>query len=188
MWSGLSSKDTSLPPTTEISETRDTSDWGIEPVPEEHRTLNGVDLAVLWGDLGLGLLVMVAGGLLVPGLSFAGAFFAIVVGSILGVLLLGMAGALGSRYGVPTMVLFRPVLGIRGSWIPSGLNALQLVGWTAVELWAMSLVANVVAERTFGFSARWLWLILAAVICTGLALWGPVGVTACGWSDSVPGS
>lgn len=139
--------------------------------------MSGIDLAVLWGDLGLGLLVLVAGGLLVPGLSFTGALFAIVVGSFVGVLLLGMAGSLGARYGVPTMVLLRPVLGIRGSWIPSALNALQLVGWTAVELWAISLVADVVVERTFGFSARWLWLLLAAVVCTALALWGPVGVT-----------
>jgi nucleobase:cation symporter-1, NCS1 family len=146
-------------------------------VPDEHRTLSGFDLAVLWGDLGLGLLVLVAGGLLVPGLSFTAALFAIVVGSFIGVLLLGLAGALGASYGVPTMVLLRPVLGIRGSWIPSVLNALQLVGWTAVELWAISLVADVVVQRTFDFSARWLWLIVASLVCTGLALWGPVGVT-----------
>lgn len=159
------------------TENLQSAEWGIEPIPEEHRTLSGLDLAVLWGDLGLGLLVLVAGGLLVPGLSFPMAMFAIVAGSVVGVVLLGMAGALGARYGVPTMVLFRPVLGIRGSWIPSALNALQLVGWTAVELWAMSLVADVVIERTFGFSARGLWLITAALLCTGLALWGPVGVT-----------
>ena len=162
---------------TTVSEELKPVSWGIEPVPERHRTLSGLDLAVLWGDLGLGLLVLVAGGLLVPGLSFPVALFAIVAGSVVGVLLLGMAGALGARYGVPTMVLLRPVLGIRGSWIPSAMNALQLIGWTAVELWAMSLVADVVVERTFGFSARGLWLIIAAVVCTGLALWGPVGVT-----------
>lgn len=91
--------------------------------------------------------------------------------------LLAVAGEAGARHGVPTMVLFRPVLGIRGSWLPSVLNALQLVGWTAVELWAMSYVADIVASRSFGFSARWLWLILSALVCTGLALWGPIGVT-----------
>jgi nucleobase:cation symporter-1, NCS1 family len=123
------------------------------------------------------LLVLVAGGLLVPGLSFPVALFAIVLGSVVGVMLLALGGAFGARYGIPTMVVFRPVLGIRGSWIPSGLNALQLVGWTAVELWAMSFVADIVVEQIFGFSARWLWLVAAALICTGLALWGPVGVT-----------
>ncbi len=150
---------------------------GIEPIPRAERTLSGFDLAVLWGDLGVGLLVLITGALLVPGLGFFGAMVAIVIGSIIGVALLSLAGAAGAEHGVPTMVLFRPVLGIRGSWAPSWLNALQLVGWTAVELWAMSFAADLVSREAFGFSARWLWLAVAAVVCTALAIWGPVGVT-----------
>src|SRR5687768_11041578 len=117
-------------------------DWGIEPVPPERRTLSGFDLAVLWADLGIGLLVLVTGALLVPGLGFGAAAAAIVLGSLAGVSLLALAGAAGAEHGLTSMVLFRPVLGVRGSWIPSALNAFQLVGWTAVELWAMSFVAD----------------------------------------------
>ena len=151
--------------------------WGIEPVPKESRTLSAFDLAILWGDLGIGVLVMVTGALLVPALGFAQAFAVIVLGSVIGVTLLAFAGVAGADHGVPTMVLFRPVLGIRGSWIPSGLNVVQLIGWTAVELWAMSEIANLVSDRFLGFSARWVWLGVISVICAGLALWGPVGVT-----------
>jgi len=150
---------------------------GIEPVPEASRVLSARDVAVLWGDLGIGLLVLVTGALLVPALGFLQALVAVVIGSIVGVGLLAFAASIGARYGVPSMVLFRPVLGIRGSWLPSALNVMQLVGWTAVEFWAMSYVADLVAEEVFGFSARGLWLAAAAVVCTGLALWGPVGVT-----------
>ncbi|MQB00007.1 MAG: putative hydroxymethylpyrimidine transporter CytX [Actinobacteria bacterium] len=150
--------------------------WGIEPVPEEHRHLSGVDLAILWGDLGIGLLVMVTGALLVPALGFFQALVVIVIGTAVGVGLLALAGVAGADHGVPTMVLFRPVLGIRGSWLPSGLNVVQLIGWTAVELWAMAEVANIVARRYFDFSARWFWLALIAAICAALAIWGPVGV------------
>ena len=152
-------------------------DWGIEPVPPEHRVLSALDFAVLWGDFGIGLLVLVTGAYLVPALGFGAALAAVVVGSIAGAALLALAGVAGADHGIPTMVLFRPVLGVRGSWVPSMLNALQLIGWTAVELWAMSFVADIVAQRVFGFSARWLWLGIAAVLCTTLALWGPVGVT-----------
>jgi NCS1 family nucleobase:cation symporter-1 len=151
--------------------------WGIEPVPPERRVLGAFDFAVLWGDLGVGVLVLVVGALLVPGLGFASAMVAVVIGSVIGVTLLALGSAAGARHGVPTMVLFRPSLGIRGSWFPSVLNAIQLIGWTAVELWAMSFVADLIAREAFGFSARWLWLSIAAVTCTGLALWGPVGVT-----------
>jgi nucleobase:cation symporter-1, NCS1 family len=151
--------------------------WGIQPVPAENRVLSGFDIAILWGDLGIGLLVLVSGALLVPALGFWSAAAAIVLGSLLGVSLLALGGLAGAEQGVPTMVLFRPVLGLRGSWLPSVLNVLQLVGWTAVELWAMSFVADLVSRRIFGFSARGLWLGAAAVLCTALALWGPVGVT-----------
>ena len=149
----------------------------ITPIPSEHRSLGAFDLAVLWGDLGIGLLVLVTGALLVPALGLAQAFAAIVIGSIIGVALLALVARAGGTHAVPTMVLFRPVLGIRGSWIASALNAVQLIGWVAVELWAMSYVADLVVSRVFGFEARGLWLGVMAVICTGLALWGPVGVT-----------
>jgi len=151
-------------------------EWGVEPIPLEHRRLTAIDSAVLWGDLGIGLLVLVTGALLVPGLGFATAMAAIVIGSLIGVSLLALASTAGAQHGVPTMVLFRPILGIRGSWLPSALNAAQLIGWTAVEFWAMSFVADLVSQRVFGFSARPLWLGIAAVVCTGLALWGPVDV------------
>jgi NCS1 family nucleobase:cation symporter-1 len=162
---------------SQTTEARPRPDVGIDPIPSANRVLGTVDLAILWGDLGIGLLVLVTGALLVPGLGFGAALGAVVIGSILGVCALALAGVAGARYGVPTMVLLRPALGVRGSWIPSALNAAQLIGWTAVELWAISYVADLVARRSFGLSARWLWLTLAAVVCTSLALWGPVGVT-----------
>lgn len=151
-------------------------DPGIRPVPRDQRVLSALDLAVLWGDLGIGLLVLVTGAILVPALGFGAAIGAIALGSIIGVALLALVATAGADHGIPTMVLFRPVLGVRGSWLPSALNALQLIGWTAVELWAMSFVADEVARATFGFSARWLWLAVAAAVCTMLAVWGPVGV------------
>lgn len=163
--------------TSVLERVRALPDWGIDPVPEDHRVLSGVDLAVLWGDLGIGLLVLVTGALLVPGLGFGLALAAIVIGSLVGVGLLALAAVAGADHGLPTMVLLRPLLGLKGSWLPSALNAVQLVGWTAVELWAMSSIADLVSRRAFGFSARWLWLLVASAVCTGFALWGPVGLT-----------
>jgi nucleobase:cation symporter-1, NCS1 family len=90
-------------------------DWGIDPVPPNDRILSAFDLAVLWGDFGIGLLVLVTGALLVPGLGFPAAMGAIVLGSVIGVGALALAGVAGADHGIPTMVLFRPVLGIRGS-------------------------------------------------------------------------
>ena len=54
-----------------------TTSWGIEPVPERLRVLGLVDQALLWGSLGVSLLVIVVGALLVPALSLRDALLAI---------------------------------------------------------------------------------------------------------------
>jgi nucleobase:cation symporter-1, NCS1 family len=155
---------------------REAPSWGIRPVPPEHRRLSGLDFAVLWGDLSLGLLVLLTGALLVPALGLPSALAAIAVGSVAGSAVLALVGLAGAREGVPGMVLFRPVLGLRGSYLPSVLNIVQLVGWTGFEFWAMSSVAREMSNRLFGFGSYWLWLPVVAVLCTLLALGGPVVV------------
>jgi NCS1 family nucleobase:cation symporter-1 len=155
---------------------REAPSWGISPVPPEHRRLSGLDFAVLWGDLSIGLLVLLTGALLVPSLGFPKALLAIVVGSVIGCVPLALVGLAGAREGVPGMVLFRPVLGVRGSFAPSILNIVQLVGWTGFEFWAMSLVANEMSLRLFHHSSYWVWLAVVSVVCTALALGGPIVV------------
>jgi putative hydroxymethylpyrimidine transporter CytX len=153
---------------------RDAPPRGILPVPPERRRLGGVDLAVLWGDLSVGLLVIVTGALLVPAMGLPSALLAILVGSAIGCVPLALVAAAGQREGVTGMVLFRPVLGRRGSFLPSALNLLQLVGWTAVEFWAMAAVANVVSIRLFSLDAYHLWLVAVAGVCTAFAIGGPI--------------
>jgi nucleobase:cation symporter-1, NCS1 family len=148
---------------------REAPSWGIRPVPPEHRRLSGTDFAVLWGDLSVGLLVLLTGALLVPALSFPRALLAILVGSVIGCIPLALVGLAGSREGVPGMVLFRPVLGVRGSYVPSVLNIVQLVGWTGFEFWAMSQVANRMLHVSY-----WFWLPVVGILCTALALGGPI--------------
>ena len=59
-----------------------TTSWGIEPVPERLRVLGLVDQALLWGSLGVSLLVIVVGALLVPALSLKDALLALVLGAV----------------------------------------------------------------------------------------------------------
>lgn len=153
---------------------REAPEWGIRPVPHSLRRLSGSDLAVLWGDLSIGLLVLVSGALLVPALGLPSAVLAIVIGSAVGCVPLALVGLAGARERVPGMVLFRPMLGHRGSYLPSALNLVQLVGWTAFELWAMARVANAVSKDLVGIDAGVAWLVLVAVVCIALALAGPI--------------
>ncbi|MFQ6015850.1 MAG: putative hydroxymethylpyrimidine transporter CytX [Anaerolineae bacterium] len=151
-------------------------EWGIEPIPKEHRSLRFLDYFVLWSSLGVGLLVLEAGALLVPGLSLGQALLAIIIGTVIGNLLLALAGAVGSDNAIPTMVMLRPVLGQRGSFLPTLLNLAQLIGWTAFELWVMALAADRISQQLFGYSNFYLWLAIFAVWCTLLAVGGPLVV------------
>lgn len=149
---------------------------GITPVPQAQRRLGGLEVGVLWGDLGIGLLVLVAGSLLVPGLGLRAALLAIVVGSVIGSALLAVAGRVGSDTGVPTMVALRPALGIRGSYVASILNIGQLVGWAGLEIIIMSKASEAISNEYFGVGGYYLWLTAFAVIGTVLAIGGPIVV------------
>jgi putative hydroxymethylpyrimidine transporter CytX len=147
--------------------------WGITPVPERLRTLSGLDVGLLWGNLGISLLVLVAGTLL-AGLGLRDALLAIVVGAVLGNALLGLAGLIGADRRLPAMVLLRDPLGRRGSYLPTGLNVLQNLGWATFELIVIAAAANALAAELLGFRERWVWVLAFGALTTALALLGPI--------------
>jgi nucleobase:cation symporter-1, NCS1 family len=149
---------------------------GLRPIAHADRQLGAWSFAVLWGDLGIGLLVLLAGSLLVPALSLPQALGAILVGSVVGVTLLGLTGIVGSQTGLPTMVCLRPALGRGGSYVATGVNVVQLLGWTVFELVIMGHAANAVVRGLTGFDAAWLWVIGFGAAVIALGLWGPVAV------------
>jgi putative hydroxymethylpyrimidine transporter CytX len=147
--------------------------WGVTPVPERLRRLSGLDVGLLWGSLGISLLVLVAGTLLAP-LGLPKALLAIAAGAIAGCALLGLAGLIGAKRRVPGMVLLRSPLGHRGSYVPTALNVLQNLGWATFELIVIAAAANALADRVFGFRERWLWVVVFGVVTVLLALAGPI--------------
>jgi len=149
--------------------------WGIEPVPERLRVLGGLDTGLLWGNLGVSLLVIVAGAALVPALSLPDAILAIVIGCVIGNLALAAAGAIGADARVPGMVLMRAPLGRRGSYLPTIVNVLQGIGWSIFELLIIATAAAALSDELFGFRAQWLWTLAFGAFALVLALLGPIG-------------
>jgi putative hydroxymethylpyrimidine transporter CytX len=147
-----------------------TPSWGITPVPDRLRTLGGLENGMLWSSLGLSLLVLVAGAFLVPALSLPEALLAILVGGVLGNALLGAAAGIGAEAGVPAMVLLRAPLGRAGSYLPTGVNILQNLGWTVFEVLVIATAAQALVHGPL-----WVWKLAAAAAATILALLGPVG-------------
>ena len=120
-----------------------------EPVPQ---ALSLFDQFGLWGNLGVSLLgftaaifVLQPGGAGGPELSLAAALTAIVVGTLLGMLPVALAGLPGARTGAPAMVLLRGLFGARLSYLPTALNIAQCVGWGVFELVTIATAAHTVA-------------------------------------------
>ena len=136
---------------------KDAPEWGIEPVPEQLRLLGMLDGFLLWANLSVSLLVIVAGAFLVLpaaqgglALSLPVALAAIAAAAVVGSLMLGLGGLIGADAGVPTMVLMRAPLGRRGSYLPTGLNILQCLGWSVFELIVIATGASALSRQVFG--------------------------------------
>lgn len=157
---------------TEISD-QDAYD-PLVPVPANKRTLTLRDAFSLWFSLGIGLLVLQAGAYLVPGLSLAEGLLAIIIGSVAGAVLLGLAGVVGADTGLSTMGALRPTLGVRGASVAAILNVIQLVGWGAFEIIAMRDAANTLSTNTFHLTLPVLWTLVFGAAATGLAVMGPL--------------
>jgi NCS1 family nucleobase:cation symporter-1 len=147
--------------------------WGIEPVPDRFRVLGLVDTFLLWTNLGISLLVLVAASYF--GLSLKQAIAATIVGGLIGNTMLALAGLIGADARVPSMALQRAPLGQRGSYVATALNSLQCLGWAVFELIVIATAAAALSDRVFGFELAWLWKLVFGAVALGLALLGPIG-------------
>ncbi len=73
------------------------------------------------------------------------------------------------------MVLLRAPLGRRGSYLPTGLNIAQCLGWSVFELIIIATGASALSQQVLGFGGLVFWKIAFGLVATGLAFLGPVG-------------
>ncbi|MEP6598020.1 MAG: cytosine permease [Actinomycetota bacterium] len=144
-----------------------------EPPP---RTLSLFDQLALWANLGVSLLgPAYAAYVLAPTgsapLSLLAAFVAVVVGTVIGTVLLGLSAVPGAQTGHPAMVLLRGLFGGRLSYLPTVLNLMQCLGWAVFEL---VVIANA-AEVLLPWNVHWPYVVVAGVLTTLMAL-RPLGL------------
>jgi putative hydroxymethylpyrimidine transporter CytX len=136
------------------------------------RVLGLMDQTVLWGNLGVSLLLPVTATFIltpdpsVAPLSLGAALVAIVVGSLIGNVLLGLGALPGAETGAPAMVLLRGLLGRKGSYLPTALNLAQCVGWAVFEI----VIIAEAAARLTDESLRPVYVLLAGGLATVMAI------------------
>jgi putative hydroxymethylpyrimidine transporter CytX len=145
-----------------------------EPAP---KVLSFWDQSAFWANLGVSLLAF-SGAVTVlapdadgtPRLPILAGIVAMIVGTAIGGVMLGLAAVPGTRAGVPAMMLLRGLFGTRLSYVPSVLNALQMIGWGTFEL----IVIADAAEQLIGGGPHWVYVVVAGLLTTVLTIW-PLG-------------
>lgn len=145
-----------------------------EPAP---RVLGFWDQGAFWANLGVSLFAFSGAYTVlaptvdgVPQLPIAAGIVAMIVGTALGGLMLGLAALPGARTGLPAMMLLRGLFGTRLSYVPTVLNIAQLIGWGTFELVVIADAAGALYDGV----PRWIYVVAAGVLTTALTIW-PLG-------------
>jgi putative hydroxymethylpyrimidine transporter CytX len=135
------------------------------------------DQFAFWANLGVSLLGFGGALLILQPIGFDqlplfAASLAALVGTVVGALMVALATLPGARTGAPSMALLRGLFGTKISYLPTGLNVLQLIGWGTFELF---IIAEAAEALTGGFGPRWAYVVLAGVVTTVMTIW-PLGL------------
>ena len=148
------------------------SDFGTDPLDSKYKVLSGKNFFVLWSSLGIGLLVISAGSF-ISSSNLTEAIIAIIVGSVVGSILLALAGKIGSDHSVPSIVSMRPAFGLHGSYLLTVLNIFQLIGWSTFEITILSKAANIFSNGSVDF---YIWSIVFGAVIILFCILGPLKV------------
>jgi NCS1 family nucleobase:cation symporter-1 len=149
---------------------------GIGRTAREHRTMTFSKAVAMWLGANVVVTTILTGMLLVPDLPYLQALWIVAAGSALGAIGLALVGVMGTRTGLPTMVLARGAFGVRGSNLPAAVNLVILIGWSWVQALLAGMSMNYAVEATFGYSNLPLFTILCEVLVVLIVLRGHVGI------------
>lgn len=135
----------------------------------ETKGVSSFGLFILWFGAAVSIAEIYTGALLAP-LGFAKGVQAILLGHLIGVILLGLTGLIGSQKRVSALTSTRISFGKYGSYGFSILNILQLLGWTAVMIITGARSVNEISKSVWGWDNQTVWCIfIGLLICIWIA-------------------
>lgn len=135
--------------------------YPVEQIPLKNRHMSFWDMFATWIGANANNGTWYIGGVIAAcGLVLATKV--LVASSVLSYFLLSLVGFMGYVTGISTMALTRSAFGVRGSYVPSLINVIQFVGWTAVNTFIAATSLSIIFHDLFG------WKIYDATTNTGL--------------------
>lgn len=124
---------------------------GIEPVPEEERHGNPLELFWVWFAANISVLGLPLGvSLIALGLSVWQSILVAVIGAFGSFAIVGLISIAGRRGGAPSLTLSRAIFGTRGNAGPTLVALLSRLGWETVNTSTAALAVVTIASLVLG--------------------------------------
>ena len=124
--------------------------------------------SLIWFGAAISIAEIMTGTFLAP-LGMAKGIAAVLLGHLIGCTLLYLAGLIGARTELSAMDTVKISFGRHGSYFFSGMNIIQLVGWTAIMIASGAAAANFI----FDLGGIWVWCV---IICVLILVWIVAGL------------
>jgi NCS1 family nucleobase:cation symporter-1 len=144
----------------------------VGPVPAEERTLGALDLFLIWAGANIVATTLAVGSSLEPSLRSSDALAIIAIGCACGTGLIAGLVPLGTRAGVPSVVVARAAFGMRGAALLSLAMYVGNFAWIAVN----NVIAASACARALGGPSR-AWAIGLGLLTTAVVAAGPRAVS-----------
>ncbi|WP_027417059.1 purine-cytosine permease family protein [Aneurinibacillus terranovensis] len=144
----------------------------VRPVPKSERSMKFFSTFSLWVGANVVVTTVFTGMMLVPDLKFTTAMWIVLIGSLIGGIPLLLSGNIGTRTGLPTMILTRGAFGHRGAALPSAVNTIVLIGWSWVQAYMAGLSLDHAVQFVTGYSNIDLFVIVTEVFVVLITIYG----------------
>lgn len=134
------------------------------------------DIAFIWFCANVAVPRLMIGGSLAE-LGFWKLIFILIVGNVIVFLPLLALGNIGYKVRIPTMAASRMTFGIRGSYLPSVANGIQLLGWAANVSVICGSSINEIIKAITGFDSLSLWIAVTAAVQLLITAYGFRSIT-----------
>lgn len=148
----------------------------VQPVPMNQRSMGFFSTFSLWVGANVVVTTVFTGMLFVPDMSYIKALMIILIASMVGAVPLVLMGNIGTRTGLPTMIISRGAFGKRGAVLPAGVNTIILIGWSWIQAYMAGLSLDHAVTFLTGYSNINLFTILTEVSVVAITIYGHKGI------------
>ncbi|GAB7387735.1 putative hydroxymethylpyrimidine transporter CytX [Bacillaceae bacterium] len=148
----------------------------ITPTPMHERSLSFFGTFAMWLAANFVITTVMTGMFFVPDLPYLQSIWVILIGSAIGAVPLALMGKIGTRTGLPTMVITRAAFGQKGAILPAVVNTVVLVGWSWIQAYMAGLSLDHAVRHLTGYSNINLFTILTEALVVAVTIYGHRGI------------